>query len=63
MSLPAAAMLAAGAGWAVVTLPINESWVGLVDRGGKGLDLGTAQIVVSINQAWFEMTGSFSASR
>jgi hypothetical protein len=57
VSWPAVAMLAAGAGWAVVTLPINESWVGLVDRAGKGLDIGTAQTVVSINQAWFEMTG------
>ncbi len=56
-SWPAVAMLASGAGWAVVTLPINESWAGLVERAGKGLDIGTAQTIVSINQAWFEMTG------
>jgi len=56
-SWPAVAMLAAGAAWVTATLPINESWVGLVDRAGKGLDIGTAQTVVSINQAWFEMTG------
>jgi hypothetical protein len=56
-SWPAVAMLAAGAGWATITLPINESWVGLVGRAGKGLDIGTAQTVVAINQAWFEMTG------
>ena len=56
-SWPTVAMLAAGAGWATVTLPINESWVGLVDRARKGLDIGTAQTLVSINQAWFEMTG------
>jgi len=56
-SWPAVAMLAAGAGWAVVTLPINESWAGLVERAGKGPDIGTAQTIVSINQAWFEMTG------
>jgi hypothetical protein len=56
-SWPSIAMLAAGAGWATVTLPINESWVGLVERGRKGLDIGTAQTIVSINQAWFEMTG------
>lgn len=56
-SWPAVAMLAAGAGWAIVTLPINESWAGLVERAGKGLDIGTAQTIVSINQAWFEMTG------
>jgi Domain of unknown function (DUF4386) len=56
-SWPAIAMLAAGAGWTTVTLPINESWVGLVDRARNGLDIGVAQTVVSINQAWFEMTG------
>ena len=56
-SWPSVATLAAGAGWVVATLPINESWAGLVDRAGKGLDIGTAQTVVSINQAWFEMTG------
>ena len=56
-SWPAIAMLAAGAGWITVTLPINESWVGLVDRARNGLDIGVAQTVVAINQAWFEMTG------
>ena len=54
---PAIAMVAAGAGWIVLTLPINESWVGLVDQARKGLDIRMAQTVVSINQAWFEMTG------
>jgi hypothetical protein len=54
---PAIAMLAAGAGWVILTLPVNESWVGLVNRARKGLDIGVAQTVVSINQAWFEMTG------
>jgi len=39
------------------TLPINETWVGLVDGARKGLDIHTAQTVVSVNQAWFEMTG------
>jgi hypothetical protein len=56
-SWPVVAMLGAGAGWVILTLPINESWVGLVDRARKGLDIGVAQTVVSINQAWFEMTG------
>ena len=28
-----------------------------MDRARKGLDIGVAQTVVSINQAWFEMTG------
>ena len=54
---PAIAMLAAGAGWVILTLPVNESWVGLVDRARKGVDIGVAQTIVSINQAWFEMTG------
>ncbi|MDQ6879122.1 MAG: DUF4386 domain-containing protein [Candidatus Dormibacteraeota bacterium] len=55
--LPAIAMVAAGAGWIVLTLPVNESWVGLVDQARIGLDIRTAQTVVSINQAWFEITG------
>jgi hypothetical protein len=50
-------MLAAGAGWTFLTLPINEAWVGLVDQAHKGLDIRVAQTVVSINQAWFDMTG------
>ena len=56
-SRPAVAMIAAGAGWIVLTLPINEAWVGLVDQARKGLDIRVAQTVVSINQAWFDMTG------
>jgi hypothetical protein len=56
-SWPAIAMLAAGVGWATLTLPINESWAGLVDRARSGQDIGVAQTIVSINQAWFEMTG------
>jgi hypothetical protein len=56
-SRPAVAMVAAGAGWIVLALPINESWVGLVDQAHKGLDIHVAQTLASINQAWFEMTG------
>jgi hypothetical protein len=56
-SWPALAMLATAAGWVILTLPINESWVGLVEQGRKGLDIRIAQTVVSINQAWFEVTG------
>jgi hypothetical protein len=37
--------------------PINESWAGLVDRARGGLDIGTAQALVSINQEWYDMTG------
>lgn len=54
---PAVAMVAAGVGWTVLTLPINESWVGLIGQAHKGLDIRMAQTVVSINQAWFDMTG------
>lgn len=54
---PAVAMLAAAITWTAATLPINESWVGLVDQGRKGLDIHAAQTVVSINQAWYDMTG------
>jgi Domain of unknown function (DUF4386) len=56
-SWPAVAMLATGAGWVILTLPINEAWVGLIEQARKGLDIQMAQTVVSINQAWFEMTG------
>jgi len=56
-SRPAVAMVGAGVGWTVLTLPINEAWVGLVDQAHKGLDIRMAQTVVSINQAWFDMTG------
>jgi uncharacterized protein DUF4386 len=56
-SRPAVAMIAAGTGWTVLTLPINEAWVGLVDQAHKGLDIRVAQTLVSINQAWFDMTG------
>lgn len=56
-SWPAVAMLAAGAGWITATLPINESWVGLIQQARNGLDIRMAQTVVSINQAWFDMTG------
>jgi hypothetical protein len=56
-SRPAVAMVAAGLGWTVLTLPINEAWVGLVDQVHKGLDIRVAQTVVSINQALFDMTG------
>ncbi|MEA2656695.1 MAG: hypothetical protein QOI23_2060 [Chloroflexota bacterium] len=56
-SRPAIAMVAAGIGWTVLTLPINEAWVGLVEQAHKGLDIRVAETVVSINQAWFDMTG------
>lgn len=56
-SWPSVVMLAAGAMWVTTTLPINESWAGLVDRARSGLDIGTAQAIVSINQEWYLMTG------
>jgi Domain of unknown function (DUF4386) len=57
LSWPTVAMLAAGAMWVTTSLPINESWAGLVDRARGGLDIGTAQAIVSINQEWYDMTG------
>jgi hypothetical protein len=48
--------LAAGTGWIVLTLPINEVWVGVLDQARRGLDIRVAQTLVSINQAWFEMS-------
>lgn len=55
-SWPNVVMLAAGAMWVTTSLPINESWAGLVDRGRSGLDIGTAQAIVSINQEGYLMT-------
>jgi hypothetical protein len=48
--------LAAGTGWIVLTLPINEVWVGVLDQARRGLDIRVAQTLVSVNQAWFEMS-------
>lgn len=56
-STPATAMLIATATWAAVTLPINESWAGLVDQARNGLDIRVAQTTISINQALYDMTG------
>ena len=56
-SWPNVAMLASGAIWVATTLPGNELWAGLVDRARSGLDIGTAQAIVSINQEWYFMTG------
>lgn len=56
-SWPNVGMMAAGAMWVTATLPINESWAGLVDRARGGLDIGTEQAIVSINQEWYLMTG------
>ena len=51
------AMLAAAASHVTVSLPLNEIYVGLVDRAHKGLDIHLAQTVIAINQEWFDMTG------
>jgi hypothetical protein len=55
-SWPAVAMLAAAAAWVILTLPINELYIGMLEQAQRGLDIRVAQTVVSINQAWFEMT-------
>lgn len=56
-STPATAMLIASATWVALTLPINESWAGLVDQARNGLDIRAAQTAVSINHALYDMTG------
>jgi Domain of unknown function (DUF4386) len=55
-SAPAVAMLVGAGVWVALTLPINESWVGLVDQA-RSVDIRVAQTVVSINQAMYDMTG------
>jgi hypothetical protein len=55
-SAPAVAMLVGAGAWVALTLPINESWLGLVDQA-RSVDIRVAQTVVSINQATYEMTG------
>ena len=57
-SWPAITMLAAGAGWVVFTLPLMGGWAGLAEQAGKGLDVRTAQTIVAINQASYDLTGS-----
>jgi hypothetical protein len=55
-SWPAIVMLASAAAWVILTLPINEFYLAIVQQAPKGLDIRVAQTVVSINQAWFDMT-------
>ncbi len=55
-SWPAIVMLASAAAWAILALPINELYLAIVQQAPKGLDIRVAQTVVSINQAWFDMT-------
>src|ERR1700682_470971 len=55
-SAPAIAMLVAAGVWVALTLPINETWLGLVDQA-RNVDIRLAQTVVSTNQAIYDMTG------
>jgi len=55
-SWPAVAMLACATGWVILTLPINELYVGMLEQARKGLDIHVAQTVVSISQASYDMT-------
>ncbi len=55
-SAPAFAMVVGAGVWVALTLPINESWLGLVDQA-RNVDIRVAQTVVSINQATYDMTG------
>gem|GEM_PF-2300367 len=56
-SWPALVMLAAASAHVILTLPINELYVAMVEQAHRGLDIHVAQTVLSITQAWFEMTG------
>lgn len=56
VSWPAVAMLAAGAGWVVSSLPLLGAWAGLVDQARKGLDVRVAQTLVSIIQVSYDLT-------
>ena len=55
-SWPALVMLAAASAHVILTLPINELYVGMVEQAHRGLDIHVAQTVLSTTQAWFEMT-------
>jgi hypothetical protein len=52
----AAIVLAAGAGFVILTLPINEQWLGMLEQAKKGLDIRASATVAFSNQASFEMT-------
>lgn len=56
-SWPALVMLAAATAHTTLVLPINELYVAMLERARQGLDIHVAQTVLSITQAWFEMTG------
>jgi hypothetical protein len=56
-SWPAPAMFATAVGVTLLSLPINEIYVGLVDQARKGLDIQVARTIVAIAQDWFDMTG------
>jgi hypothetical protein len=55
-SAPAITMLVGAGAWVALTLPINESWLGLVVQA-RSADIRMAQTVASINQAMYDMTG------
>lgn len=53
---PTVAMVAGATGWVILTLPINELYVGMLDQAHKGLEIHVAQTVVSISQASYDLT-------
>lgn len=55
-SWPAVAMLASATGWVILTLPIEQAFVALLNQSGKGLDIRVAQTVVSLSQGWYDTT-------
>lgn len=52
----AAIVLAAGVGYVILILPINEQWLGMLEQAKKGLDIRASATVAFTNQASFEMT-------
>lgn len=56
-SWPALVMLAAATAHTTLVLPINELYVAMLEQARRGLDIHVTQTVLSITQAWFEMTG------
>ena len=55
-SWPAVAMLASATGWVILTLPIDQSLVGLLEQSRRGLDIRVAQTLVSVHQASYDTT-------
>ena len=56
-ALPALVMLCTSVAGVVATFPINAFTLGMLEQARHGLDIRSAQTLVSITQAWFEASG------